>query len=90
MQMTVIESTIERFQRVQVELVRAGFATEFLARPNWRNREEATLTMFVDLKDHKAEQIEELDALATQHGFSYTMQDDSRAALVLADDRGSH
>ncbi len=77
-------NTMERFQKLQVELVRAGFPTEFLARPNGRNGDQATLTLFVDLKDRKAEHIESLDALAGLHGFSYTVGDDSRAALVLA------
>jgi hypothetical protein len=76
--------TIERFQNLQVELVRAGFATEFYARPKGRTSDQATLTMFVDLTDHNAKQIEGLDALASVHGFSYTVQDDSRAALTLA------
>jgi hypothetical protein len=76
-------NTIERFQRIQVELVRAGFATEFLARPNG---EQATLTMLVDLESKSAQDIENLDLLTGTYGFSYTVQDDSRAALVLAGD----
>ena len=83
-------TTMERFQKLQVELVRAGFATEFLARPAGRNSDEATLTMFVDLKDHNAEHIETLDALAAQHGFSYTVRDDSRAALTPAEEASRH
>jgi hypothetical protein len=81
---------MERFQALQVELVRAGFATELLARPAGRNGDEAMLTMFVDLKDHNAEQIESLDALAELHGFSYTVRDDSRAALTPAEDASRH
>ena len=83
-------NTMERFQKLQVELVRAGFATEFLARPAGRDANQATLTMFVDLKDHKAEHVESLDALAGLHGFSYTVRDDSRAALTPADDASRH
>ena len=83
-------NTMERFQALQVELVRAGFATEFLARPAGRSGDEAMLTMFVDLKDHSAEHIENLDALAELHGFSYTVRDDSRAALTPADGASRH
>jgi len=73
-------TTVERFQSLQVELIRAGFPTEFTTRPN--GGDKATLTMFVDLKDKPAEKIEELDQLAATYGFSYTLQDDSRAALA--------
>ena len=86
----LVVNTMERFQKLQVELVRAGFATEFLARPAGRNGDEATLTMFVDLKDHNAEHIESLDALAVLHGFSYTVRDDSRAALTPAEEASRH
>jgi hypothetical protein len=48
------------------------------------------LTMFVDLKDHNAEHIESLDALAELHAFSYTVRDDSRAALTPAEDASRH
>jgi hypothetical protein len=40
--------------------------------------------MFVDLKEHAAADMEQLDRLTGTHGFSYTVQDDSRAALMLA------
>ena len=83
-------NTMERFQKLQIELVRAGFATEFLARPAGRDTNEASLAMLVDLKDHKAEQIESLDALAGLHGFSYTVRDDSRAALSPAEEASKH
>ena len=83
-------NTMVRFQKLQVELVRAGFATEFLARPAGRNGEEAMLTMFVDLKDQNAEHIESIDALARLHGFSYTVRDDSRAALTPAEHAFRH
>jgi hypothetical protein len=85
-----VVNTMQRFQALQVELVRAGFATEFLARPAGRNADEAMLTMFVDLKDHNAEHIESLDALAGLHGFSYTVRDDSRAALTPVEDASRH
>lgn len=74
-------TTIERFQRLQVELVRAGFATELLARPNG---EKAVVSMFVELKSQTGDDIEKLDALASGHGFSYTIADNSRAALTPA------
>ena len=40
-------TTIERFQNLQVELVRTGFATELLARPDG---DKAKVSMFVDLE----------------------------------------
>lgn len=72
-------TTIERFQRLQVELVRAGFATELQARPNGG---KAVLAMYVELRDQQAAGIEKLDALASGHGFSYTVGDESRAAIT--------
>jgi hypothetical protein len=74
-------TTIERFQTLQVELVRAGFGTELLTRPNGGH---ARLELFVDLKDRTAENIEYLDQLVAGHGFGYTVRDDSRAALSPA------
>lgn len=74
-------TTIERFQRLQIELVRAGFATELLARPN---RDDAVLSMFVELEARTAEDIERLDVLAGGAGFSYTVGESSRAAITLA------
>jgi hypothetical protein len=74
-------TTIERFQRLQVELVRAGFATELQARPS---RDKAVLAMYVELQAQTANSIEMLDALAGGHGFSYTAGENSRAAIVLA------
>ena len=75
-------TNIERFQNVQVELVRAGFATELTARPN--GNDEATVSLFVELLKQTGDDIENLDALAGVHGFSYTIQEGSRAALTLA------
>jgi hypothetical protein len=77
-------TTIEQFQNLQVELVRVGFPTEFVTRPE--GGDKARLTMFVDLKDQTTEKVDQLDRLASTYGFSYTVQDDSRAALALADD----
>jgi hypothetical protein len=77
-------TAIEQFQNLQVELVRVGFPTEFVTRPH--GGAKATLTMFVDLKDQTSERVEQLDRLASTYGFSYTVQDDSRAALALAGD----
>lgn len=74
-------TTIERFQNLQVELVRTGFATELLARPDG---DKAKVSMFVDLEHRTAQDIENLDRLAGTLGFSYTVQDNSRAALTLA------
>jgi hypothetical protein len=74
-------TTIERFQNLQVELVRTGFATELLARPDG---DKAKVSMFVDLEHRTANDIENLDRLAGTLGFSYTVQDNSRAALRLA------
>jgi hypothetical protein len=73
-------TTIERFQNLQVELVRTGFTTELLARPDG---DKATVSMFVDLEHRTANDIENLDRLAGTLGFSYTVQDSSRAALTL-------
>jgi hypothetical protein len=73
-------TAIERFQSLQVELVRAGFATDFMTRPNG---DHASLTLLVDLKDRTSENVEYLDQLAAGHGFAYTVRDDSQAALAL-------
>ncbi len=72
-------TTIERFQNLQVELVRAGFATDFMTRPDGG---KATLELFVDLKNRTVENVEYLDQLVAGHGFAYTVQNDSRAALA--------
>jgi hypothetical protein len=77
-------TTIERFQNLQVELVGVGLPTEFVTRPE--GGDKAKLTMFVDLKGQTTARVEQLDQLASTFGFSYTVQDDSRAALALADD----
>ena len=74
-------TTIERFQNLQVELVRAGFSTELQARPDG---DQAKVSMFIDLKHRTADEIENLDRLAGTQGFSYTVQENSRAALTLA------
>jgi len=80
-------TNIERFQKLQVELVRAGFETVLYAEPNG---DKAILSMRVDLARHKgggAENgsIEQLDALTSGHGFAYTVGKDSHAAITLAD-----
>jgi hypothetical protein len=74
-------TTIERFQNLQVELVRAGFSTELHARPDGN---QAKVSMFIDLEHRTANDIEYLDRLAGTQGFSYTVQENSRAALRLA------
>jgi hypothetical protein len=76
--MTATMTTMERFQALQVELVRAGFGTDFTTRPDGTN---AKLELYVDLKNRTAENVEYLDQLVAGHGFVYTVQDDSRAAL---------
>jgi hypothetical protein len=80
-------TTIERFQNLQVELVRAGFGTDFMTRPNGS---DAKLTLYVALKDKTAENVEYLDQLAAGHGFGYTLTDDSRAALSLLEEPAKH
>ena len=72
---------IEHFQNLQVELVRTGFATELVARPDG---DKAKVSMFVDLEHRTADDLENLDRLAGTLGFSYTVQENSRAALRLA------
>jgi hypothetical protein len=74
-------TTIERFQTLQVELVRAGFATELFARPD---RDQAKVSMFIELEKQTAGDMEQLDALAGTFGFTYTVGENSRAALSLA------
>ena len=48
-------TTIERFQNLQVELVRAGFSTELHARPDG---DQAKVSMFIDLEHRTANDIE--------------------------------
>jgi hypothetical protein len=74
-------TTIERFHNLQVELVRAGFSTELLARSDG---DQAKVSMFIDLQNQTADDIENLDRLTGTQGFSYTVQENSRAALTLA------
>ncbi len=74
-------TNIERFQKLQVELVRAGFETDLLAKPDG---DEAVIGMTVDLRKHAADDVEKLDALTSGHGFSYTIGEDSYAGVVLA------
>jgi hypothetical protein len=74
-------TTMERFQNLQVELVRAGFSTELLARPDG---DQAKISMFIDLEHRTASEIETLDRLTGGQGFSYTVQENSRAALTVA------
>ncbi len=80
-------TTIERFQNLQVELVRAGFGTDFMTRPNGGH---ATLSLYVVLKDRTADNVEYLDQLVAGHGFAYTITDDSRAALSLIEEPKPH
>jgi hypothetical protein len=79
-------TNIERFQRLQIELVRAGFATELHARPTG---DKAEVMMYVDLHDQlgggvEHSGIEKLGALTAGHGFAYSIGDDSRATIALA------
>jgi hypothetical protein len=74
-------TTIERFQRLQIELARVGLPTALHADPN---SEGVTVSMFVDLKMKGAGSVEDLDVLAVDHGFSYVIAEDSRAAITLA------
>jgi hypothetical protein len=74
-------TTIERFQKLQVELVRAGFDTQLNAHPNG---EKAKVSMTVDLRKHAAGDIEKLDELTGTHGFSYGIGEDSLAGIMLA------
>jgi membrane protein len=74
-------TTIERFQKLQVELVRAGFDSELHAAAD---RGNAVLTMYVELTKQTAADIEKLDALTATHGLTCVIGDDSRAAITLA------
>jgi len=79
-------TNIERFQRLQIELVRAGFQTELHARAHGG---KAEVMMYVDLHhqmggDVDSNGIEKLDALTSGHGFAYSIGDNSRAAINLA------
>ena len=74
-------TNIERFQKLQVELVRAGFDTDLRAKPDG---EQAVIAMSVDLRKHEAVDVEQLDSLTSRHGFSYTIGEDSYAGVVLA------
>ena len=76
-------TNIERFQKLQVELVRAGFGTDLRAHPRG---EKASISMSVDLTRHASTDIERLDQLASQHGFTYKVGEDSHAGIVLAGD----
>ncbi len=80
-------TTIERFQSLQIELVRAGFGTDFTTRPNGGH---ALLELFVVLKDRTAENVEYLDQLVAAHGFAYTITDDSRAAVTIREEAKTH
>jgi len=74
-------TTIERFQELQVELVRAGFSTELHARPDG---DQAAVAMFVELHRQTADQLEQLEQLTGYRGFTFTVQENSRAAITLA------
>jgi hypothetical protein len=81
-------TTIERFQELQVELVRAGFATDLSARAD--GAEQAKVAMFVELHRQTAEQLEQLEQLTSARGFSFTVQENSRAAVTLVPGRARH
>lgn len=74
-------TTIERFQELQVELVRAGFATELTARPDG---DQAAVAMTIELQKQTADHFEQLEQLTGLRGFTFTVGDDSRAAIALA------
>ncbi|HWE80897.1 MAG TPA: hypothetical protein VG265_04555 [Gaiellaceae bacterium] len=76
-------TNIERFQKLQVELVRAGFDTQLNAHPTG---EKAKVGMVVDLRKHASNEIERLDVLTGAHGFSYQVGEDSLAAITLIGD----
>jgi hypothetical protein len=76
-------TNIERFQQLQVELVRAGFDTQLHAHPNG---DKAKIAMVVDLRKHASADIEKLDALTTAHGFTYAIGEDSLAGVKLVGD----
>ena len=71
---------IERFQKLQVELVRAGFDTNLHAEAD---HGEAVIAMLVELKQQTTVDIERLNELTGTHGFSCVIGDDSRAAITL-------
>jgi hypothetical protein len=74
-------TTIERFQELQVELVRAGFATELTAHPDG---DQAKVAMTVELQKQTADHLEQLEQLAGLRGFTFTVGESSRAAITLA------
>jgi hypothetical protein len=74
-------TTIERFQELQVELVRAGFVTELSARPDG---DQAKVAMFVELQHESADHLQQLEQLSGARGFTFRVQEGSRAAVTLA------
>ena len=74
-------TNIERFQKLQVELVRAGFDTELRS---VTDRGNAVLTMYVEPRQQMAADVEKLDAQIGTLGFRCVIGDDSRAAITLA------
>jgi hypothetical protein len=72
---------IERFQKLQVELVRAGFDTDLHAEAD---RGNAVIAMYVELKHQTTDDIERLNELTGTHGFSCVIGDNSRAGITLA------
>ena len=44
----------------------------------------------VVLKDRTAENVEYLDQLVAEHGFAYTITDDSRAAVTIREEAKTH
>jgi hypothetical protein len=73
-------TNFERFQNLQVELVRAGFESYLHAQPKG---DEALVSLHVELREQTADRVETLDALASNHGFSYKIVENSRAAISL-------
>ena len=74
-------TTIERFHELQVELVRAGFATALSARPDG---DQAKVNMTVELNHQTAAHLEQLEQLTGVRGFSFTVGENSLAAITLA------
>lgn len=77
-------TNVPRFQAFQVEVVRAGFVTDLHIRPDGKGA--AKVVLFVDLEKRSGELIGELYALASQHGFSFELDSESRAAMTLPDE----
>ncbi len=79
-------TTIERFQDLQIELVRAGFDTQLHAKPDGEN---ALVSLTLDLRRqaggaNEETGIPELDRLTSKGGFSYVVGENSLATVALA------